>query len=96
MGMFLEGLMKRIHFEIENVVIRFEIVDLPQMQSAFVLKLKRAYFNTENENLEDIEGKNVYSRNLEIEGLGADLERKNLLLKTMTDAKISSLSVKEF
>ena len=75
--MFIEGLLKRIHFEIENVVIRFEIFDMPQLQSALVLRLKKAYFDTDtSQKIEDIEGKNVYARNLEIEGLGMDLERK--------------------
>lgn len=93
MGMFLDGLLKRIHFEIENVAIRFEIFDILEMQSALVLRLKKAYFNTDHQNVEDVEGKNLNSRILEIEGLGVNLERKNLALKSMKREEIQSLGI---
>jgi hypothetical protein len=84
MGMFLDGLLKRIHFEVENLVVRFEILDMPQLQSAFVLRLRKAFFNTDNQKVEDIEGKNLYARNLQIEGLGMDLERKKIIHKCIS------------
>lgn len=86
MSRFLGSLLQRLNFIIEDVIIKFEVIDVPQINSSLTFRLDRMYYSK----------KGTGGHCLEIEGLSIQLNRDKRIFRSFTPKQITDIALEKF